>query len=58
VDECVVYLAPKFIGKGQGMASFGPLTDLAQAVPLSFSSAERMGPDLRVIARIAGRDRF
>ena len=58
VDECVVYLAPKFIGKGQGMASFGPLTDLAQAVPLSFSSAEMMGPDLRVIARIAGRDRF
>jgi diaminohydroxyphosphoribosylaminopyrimidine deaminase/5-amino-6-(5-phosphoribosylamino)uracil reductase len=58
VDECIVYLAPKFIGKGQGMASFGPLTDLAQAVPLSFSSAERMGPDLRVIARIAGRDRF
>jgi diaminohydroxyphosphoribosylaminopyrimidine deaminase/5-amino-6-(5-phosphoribosylamino)uracil reductase len=40
------------------MASFGPLTDLAQAVPLSFSSAEMMGPDLRVIARIAGRDRF
>ena len=58
VDECVVYLAPKLIGEGQGMASFGPLTDLAQAVPLSFSSAEMMGPDLRVIARIAGRDRF
>jgi diaminohydroxyphosphoribosylaminopyrimidine deaminase/5-amino-6-(5-phosphoribosylamino)uracil reductase len=58
VDECVVYLAPKFIGEGQGMASFGPLTDLAHAVPLSFSSAEMMGPDLRVIARIAGRDRF
>ena len=58
VDECVVYLAPKFIGEGRDMASFGPLTDLAQAVPLSFSSAEMMGPDLRVTARIAGRDRF
>jgi hypothetical protein len=46
VDEFVVYLAPKLIGQGRGMASFGPLTDLAQAVPLTFSSAanDRTGP--------------
>jgi diaminohydroxyphosphoribosylaminopyrimidine deaminase/5-amino-6-(5-phosphoribosylamino)uracil reductase len=58
VDECVVYLAPKLIGEGRGMAGFGPFTDLMQAVPLSFSSAEMVGPDLRVIARVTGRDHF
>ncbi len=58
VDEFVVYLAPKLMGQGRGMAHFGPLADLAQAVPLEFKSTEMLGPDLRVMARIAGRDRF
>lgn len=58
VDELVVYLGPKLIGQGRGMADFGPLTDLSQAVPLTFKSVEMLGPDLRIIARIAGRDDF
>ncbi|HPL80247.1 MAG TPA: RibD family protein, partial [Burkholderiaceae bacterium] len=58
VDEFVIYLAPKLIGQGRGMASFGPLTDLAQAVPLTFLSAEMISPDLRIVARITGRDQF
>ncbi|MBK9571353.1 MAG: bifunctional diaminohydroxyphosphoribosylaminopyrimidine deaminase/5-amino-6-(5-phosphoribosylamino)uracil reductase RibD [Rhodoferax sp.] len=58
VDELVVYLGPKLIGQGRGMADFGPLTDLAHAVPLTFKSAEMMGPDLRIVARVAGRDDF
>lgn len=58
VDEFVVYLAPKFIGQGAGMASLGPLTDLSQAIPLQFRSTDRLGPDLRIIARVEGRDRF
>lgn len=58
VDEMVVYLGPKLIGQGRGIADFGPLTDLAQAVPLIFRSADMLGPDLRIIARIAGRDVF
>ena len=58
VDEFVIYLAPKLIGQGRGMASFGPLTDLAQAVPLTFLSAEMLGPDLRIVARGTGRDQF
>jgi len=58
VDEFVVYLAPKLIGQGRGMASFGPLTELAQAVPLAFQSTEMLGPDLRILARIPGRDQF
>lgn len=58
VDEFVVYLAPKLIGQGRGMAHFGPLQNLAQAVPLEFKSTAMLGPDLRVIARICGRDVF
>ena len=58
VDEFLVYLAPKLIGLGRDMAHFGPLTDLAAAVPLAFKSTQLIGPDLRVIARIPGRDQF
>lgn len=58
VDEFVVYLAPKLIGQGCDMASFGPLTDLDQAVPLVFKSTDMLGPDLRIVARIPGRDQF
>lgn len=58
VDELLVYLAPKLIGEGRGMAHFGPLADLAQAVAFEFLSSERVGPDLRLLARIPGRDRF
>ncbi len=58
VDELLVYLAPKLIGQGRGMASFGPLTSLDEALPLDFKSAEMVGPDLRVIARVTGRDLF
>ncbi len=58
VDEFLVYLAPKLIGQGRDMANFGPLTELAQAVPLAFTATEMVGPDLRIVARIPGRDAF
>jgi diaminohydroxyphosphoribosylaminopyrimidine deaminase/5-amino-6-(5-phosphoribosylamino)uracil reductase len=58
VDEFLLYLAPKLLGAGRGMVNIGPLTELSQAVPLTFQSTELIGPDLRVIARIPGRDRF
>ncbi len=58
VDEFIVYLAPKLIGQGRDMASFGPLTELSAAVPLAFRSTGMIGPDLRVIAQIPGRDQF
>ena len=58
VDEFLVYLAPKLLGHGQGMADFGPLTELAQAVPLQFMSSDTVGADLRIVARLPGRDRF
>ena len=58
VDEFLVYLAPKLIGLGSGMASFGPITALSQAVDLEFRSTDRLGPDLRIVARARGRDLF
>ncbi|WP_443082786.1 bifunctional diaminohydroxyphosphoribosylaminopyrimidine deaminase/5-amino-6-(5-phosphoribosylamino)uracil reductase RibD [Variovorax sp. PAMC 28711] len=62
VDEMLVYLAPKLIGSGLDMASFalgnGPLTSLADALPLEFRSVDKLGPDLRIVARVAGRDSF
>ncbi|MBI2771382.1 MAG: bifunctional diaminohydroxyphosphoribosylaminopyrimidine deaminase/5-amino-6-(5-phosphoribosylamino)uracil reductase RibD [Burkholderiales bacterium] len=58
VDEFLVYLAPTLLGQGRDMASFGPLTELAQAVSLQFVSTAMVGPDLRVVARIPGRDAF
>ena len=58
VDEFLVYLAPKLIGQGCAMTSFGPLAELSQAIPLAFKSTEMVGPDLRIVARIPGRDQF
>ena len=58
VDEIVLYLAPKMVGRGRDMASFGPLAALSEALALDFISSDRLGPDLRIVARIAGRDRF
>jgi diaminohydroxyphosphoribosylaminopyrimidine deaminase/5-amino-6-(5-phosphoribosylamino)uracil reductase len=58
VDEFLVYLAPKLIGLGSGMAHFGPLTHLGDAVELRFHSVEQIGPDLRLLARTVKSDTF
>ena len=58
VDEFLVYLAPKLIGQGRDMANFGPLSALSEALPLVFHSTQMVGPDLRILARVAGRDTF
>ena len=58
VDEFLMYLAPKLLGQGRGMASFGPLTNLDDAPQLNFISTSLVGPDLRLLARLQGRDVF
>jgi diaminohydroxyphosphoribosylaminopyrimidine deaminase / 5-amino-6-(5-phosphoribosylamino)uracil reductase len=58
VDELLVYLAPKLVGQGRQMAHFGPLADLAEVVAFEFLFSDRVGPDLRLVARIPGRDQF
>lgn len=57
VDELLVYLAPKLIGPGQPMASMGALAELAGALALQFDSVEKVGDDLRVLARVPPRDK-
>jgi diaminohydroxyphosphoribosylaminopyrimidine deaminase/5-amino-6-(5-phosphoribosylamino)uracil reductase len=51
VDEFLVYMAPTLIGAGEGLASFGTLTKLEDAPRLRFTSIERVGEDLRLLAR-------
>lgn len=58
VDEFLVYLAPKLIGQGAGMADLGPLSSLGDALPLEFKSCDMVGPDLRLLARVSGHDVF
>jgi diaminohydroxyphosphoribosylaminopyrimidine deaminase/5-amino-6-(5-phosphoribosylamino)uracil reductase len=58
VDEFLVYLAPKWLGPGQGMLALPGLASLANALPLEFMSADRIGADLRLLARVQGRGSF
>lgn len=62
IDELLVYLAPKLIGDGLGLASHihagGALTELTGALPLEFKSVEILAPDLRILARVKGKDAF
>lgn len=58
VDELLLYFAPKLLGPGRGMADMPALEDLAGGISLEWQAAERIGPDLRVLARVAGHDRF
>lgn len=51
VDELLVYLAPKLLGEGRGMAALGPLERLADALPLHFVDATPVGEDLRLRLR-------
>lgn len=53
VDEYLIYLAPKLLGIGRDLAAFGPLTALTDAVTLQFHQVDRIGDDLRVLARPA-----
>ncbi|RYX92357.1 MAG: bifunctional diaminohydroxyphosphoribosylaminopyrimidine deaminase/5-amino-6-(5-phosphoribosylamino)uracil reductase RibD [Comamonadaceae bacterium] len=58
VDEFLIYMAPRLLGAGRGMSSFGPLEALSDGLNLAFHSTDRIGPDLRLLARIEGRDAF
>jgi diaminohydroxyphosphoribosylaminopyrimidine deaminase/5-amino-6-(5-phosphoribosylamino)uracil reductase len=58
VDELLVYLAPKLLGIGREMAAFGPLGSLADALDFEFTQVDRIGSDLRILARPPGRAHF
>ncbi len=53
VDELLVYLAPSLIGdSGRGMFNLPELTELSQATVLKIREVERLGADLRILARL------
>ena len=53
VDELLVYLAPSLLGDGaQGMAALASMTSLEERVALAFRSVDRVGADLRILARL------
>ncbi len=58
VDELLVYLAPQWLGSGAGMSNFGPLAQLANGLALTFRGVEMVGRDVRLLARVTGRDTF
>ncbi len=54
VDEFLVYLNPSFLGDGaQGMLDLPPFAALEERLRLSVVSLERVGEDLRLLARPA-----
>jgi diaminohydroxyphosphoribosylaminopyrimidine deaminase/5-amino-6-(5-phosphoribosylamino)uracil reductase len=53
VDELLLYLAPKLLGQGRGIAPFGPLASVDHALRLHRVELERIGDDYRWRARIA-----
>jgi diaminohydroxyphosphoribosylaminopyrimidine deaminase/5-amino-6-(5-phosphoribosylamino)uracil reductase len=55
VDELLVYVAPRLVGPGRGIASIGPLGAFAESLDFEFVDVERVGPDLRLRLRPAGR---
>jgi diaminohydroxyphosphoribosylaminopyrimidine deaminase/5-amino-6-(5-phosphoribosylamino)uracil reductase len=48
VDELLVYLAPKLMGSGAGLAALGPFTAMDQALDWRFVEATPVGTDLRL----------
>lgn len=53
VDEMLVYLAPAFLGDtAQGMLDLAQATSLDQRLRVTLRSVERVGEDLRIVARL------
>ncbi|MDE1953104.1 MAG: bifunctional diaminohydroxyphosphoribosylaminopyrimidine deaminase/5-amino-6-(5-phosphoribosylamino)uracil reductase RibD [Betaproteobacteria bacterium] len=52
VDELLLYLAPRLLGQGAGIAPFGPLQAVADGLRLHGLHIEPVGEDWRVRARL------
>jgi diaminohydroxyphosphoribosylaminopyrimidine deaminase/5-amino-6-(5-phosphoribosylamino)uracil reductase len=51
VDEWLLYMAPQWLGPGQGMANLPALTQLGDALRLRFHDTAPVGEDLRLLLR-------
>jgi diaminohydroxyphosphoribosylaminopyrimidine deaminase/5-amino-6-(5-phosphoribosylamino)uracil reductase len=52
VDELLLYMAPRLLGQGAGIAPFGPLQAVDQGLRLERVEVERIGDDFRWRARV------
>ncbi|MGI4985048.1 MAG: bifunctional diaminohydroxyphosphoribosylaminopyrimidine deaminase/5-amino-6-(5-phosphoribosylamino)uracil reductase RibD [Janthinobacterium lividum] len=51
VDEWLLYLAPNLLGRGFGLFDLAPPASLAERRQLAFHAVDRIGDDLRILAR-------
>ncbi len=51
VDVWLLYMAPQWLGPGQGMANLPALSDLGDALKLQFHAVDRVGQDVRMLLR-------
>jgi diaminohydroxyphosphoribosylaminopyrimidine deaminase/5-amino-6-(5-phosphoribosylamino)uracil reductase len=58
VDELLLYVAPRLLGDGRGLAALGVLPSLADSLDFEFVDVERVGADLRLRLRPPGRADF
>ena len=58
VDEFLIYQAPTLLGAGLGMSNLGPFEALDDGLTLRYHDVQRVGEDLRLVLRAAGRDQF
>jgi len=55
VDELLVYMAPALLGNAMGLADLAPPGSLDDRLVLRWQSVDRVGDDLRLLARLAER---
>ena len=53
VDELLVYVAPRLLGPGRGLAALAPIARLDDALGFAITDVERVGADLRLLLRPA-----
>jgi diaminohydroxyphosphoribosylaminopyrimidine deaminase / 5-amino-6-(5-phosphoribosylamino)uracil reductase len=58
VDELLLYVAPRLLGDGRGIAALGTLGALADSLDFEFVDVERVGGDVRLRLRPPGRADF
>jgi diaminohydroxyphosphoribosylaminopyrimidine deaminase/5-amino-6-(5-phosphoribosylamino)uracil reductase len=58
VDEYLIYLAPIILGQGNGIAKYGPLSEIESAKKFSFLSTKLIGGDIRILARDSSKSIF
>ena len=51
VDELLVYVAPRLIGAGRGLAALAPIARLDEALGFAFMRVDTIGDDLRLMLR-------